>query len=391
MKSRPFAAIVGIGLSRISRHPIGDSRSLAVEAVMAALKDAGLQQADVDGLLINRSPTAAVGSLPLSLQRQLGLSNLSMLTCVDGEGCSAIQMLQYASLALSHGQVKNVVCVFADARMQGGQGAASFAKTMTLTGSEDWDYRCGLQGAIGSYALSANRYLSTYGATADVFGHYVLANRRWAQLNDNAFLRQELTMDDYLQSRLVVDPLRLLDCPYPVNGSAAIVLTATERATDFQSPPIFVQGMGQGHVMLPQLKGSETEARTGASLCADAVYGSAGVKPSDVSLCEFYDNFSFVGLRALEDYGFCGLGEAGAFVSAGHTSPGGKLPVSTGGGHLSDCYLQGMTPLIEAIVQGRRQGGGRQAENCDVILTTGVGGMMDYHAAMILSPLPLLN
>ena len=356
---------------------------------MAALRDADLRLDDIDGLLINRSPSAPVGSLPLAIQRDAGFRNLSLLTCVDGEGCSAIQMLHYASMAIKLGHVSTVVCVFADARIEGASGGASYGKTMSVTGWDEWDAGYGLYGAVGSYALAANRYLARYGLDERAFGQYVLSSRKWAQINDEAFARQPLTMENYLRARWIVSPLRLLDCAYPVNGAAAVVVTSLDRSRDYEAC-VYVHGFGQEHSERPHASHGD-EGVTGGSRCAAAVYKSAGVDASDITLCQFYDNFSFVGLQTLEDYGFCAPGEAAGFVADGHTAPGGKLPVATGGGHLSGCYLQGMTPLIEAVAQGRRRAGARQVENCDMILVTGIGGLMDYHASTILSPMSVLS
>jgi acetyl-CoA acetyltransferase len=390
MRREPLAAVVGYGLSRISREAIGGSRSLAVEAIMAAVADAGLNVDDVDGLLINRSPSAPVKSLPLAIQRDVGLRNLSLLSCIDGEGCSAIQMIQYASFALSCGQADAVVCVFADARIATSGSGSGYASVMTVTGDDAWDAQHGLYGAVGPYALAARRYLDHYGLDETALGQYVLSNRRWAQLNESAFMRKPLSMEEYLRSRWIVEPLRLLDCAFPVNGAAAVVLTSADRAED-RAQAVYVHSVGQGHAGTPHMKAQESELVTGAGQAAKQVYSAAKVAPSDVSLCQFYDNFSYVGLQLLEEYGLCPRGEAAAFISDGHTSPGGRLPTATGGGHLSGSYLQGMTPIIEAVLQGSRRAGARQVPKPDLILVTGVGGRMDYHAALLMSPMRRLS
>jgi acetyl-CoA acetyltransferase len=390
MRRDPLAAIVGHGLSRISRDPIGSARSLAVEAIMAALNDAGLEVDDIDGLLINRSPSAPVRSLPLAIQRDAGFRNLSVLTCIDGEGCSAIQMIQYASFALAHRLADTIVCVFADARIATSGSGSGYSSVMTVTGDDGWDAHHGLYGAIGPYALAARRYLDHYKLDETALGQYVLSNRRWAQLNEAAFMRKPLAMDEYLGARWIVEPLRLLDCAFPVNGAAAVVVTSADRAGDYEHA-VFIHGVGQGHSGTPHTNLHEGELVTGAVLAANQVFGAAQVTPSDVTLCQFYDNFSYVGLQLLEDYGLCPRGEACAFIRDGHTSPGGRLPVATGGGHLSGSYLQGMTPIIEAVVQASRRAGARQVPNTDLILVTGVGGRMDYHAALLMSPMPVLS
>jgi acetyl-CoA acetyltransferase len=177
----------------------------------------------------------------------------------------------------------------------------------------------------------------------------------------------------------------VLDCAYPLNGAAAVVVTAAERAIDCGTQPIYVHGMGQGHPGRPALH-CIPEPGTGGELAAKRAYTMAGVTAADITLCQFYDAFSFTALLALEEYGFCAPGESPAFIREGHTLPGGRLPMNTGGGHLAGGYLQGMTPLAEAIEQGRRAAGERQVANPDAILVNGSGGRLEYHAALVLSP-----
>lgn len=412
-RSEAKAAITGLGFSALSRQPIGTIRELAATAIDAAVADAGLRLQDIDGLLLNKSPTAATDELPLRLHNDLGLRDLGLLAAMDSEGSTAVQMVQYAALAVGAGLAHTVVCVFADTPVNGKRRAApsfpapprgdgrrdaaalgaiegkgggdTFNMAMPLSGIESWEARQGFFGASAGYAMAARRHMALFGTTHEQFGAYAVACRQWAGRNPQAFLRQPITIADYLASPFVVEPFRVLDCCFPVNGAIALVVTSVDRAADSAQPPVYLHGMGQGHRGQSGLRGDEAEVDTGATQAGNTAYRSAGVSASDVTQCQFYDAFSYVGLLSLEGYGLCERGAGGDFVAQGHTAPGGKLPVNTGGGHLSGFYLQGMTPLSEAVIQARGAGGERQAQN-DLILVSGNGGCLDYHACVLASP-----
>ncbi len=384
----PYSAIVGLGFSRMAREAIGTARDLAIEAVIAAVEDAGLALADLDGLLLCRSPAAPFSDLPLRVRQDLALGDLRLLASLQIEGASSVGAIHEASLYIRHGLARTVACVFSDAPLRPGRasGSAAFNRVMQLSGIEDWEARYGMFGAAGPYALAASRYLAEFGLNERHLGEYVIASRRWAAKNPRAFQRQPLSMEEYLASRPVVEPFRVLDCAYPVNGAIAVVLTACEAARDRPRPPVFVHALGQGHAAERNFRGGLPEIRAGGAIAARTLWESAGIGPQDVQMCQIYDAFSYVGLQALEDYGLCARGEAARFVADGHTSPGGRLPVNTGGGHLSGYYLQGMTPVSEAVIQARGEAGERQVEHRDLILVTGSGGRLDYHAAVLLGP-----
>jgi acetyl-CoA acetyltransferase len=384
-RSEAKAAITGLGFSALSRQPIGTIRELAATAIDAAVADAGLRLQDIDGLLLNKSPTAATDELPLRLHNDLGLRDLGLLAAMDSEGSTAVQMVQYAALAVGAGLARAVVCVFADTPLKGKGGGDTFNMAMPLSGIESWEARQGFFGASAGYAMAARRHMALFGTTHEQFGAYAVACRQWAGRNPQAFLRQPITIADYLASPFVVEPFRVLDCCFPVNGAIALVVTSVDRAADSAQPPVYLHGMGQGHRGHSGLRGDEAEVDTGATQAGQTAYRSAGVSASDVTQCQFYDAFSYVGLLSLEGYGLCERGAGGDFVAQGHTAPGGKLPVNTGGGHLSGFYLQGMTPLSEAVIQARGAGGERQAQN-DLILVSGNGGCLDYHACVLASP-----
>lgn len=383
---KPVAAISGLGFSTLSRKPAGTTRELAAVAIEAAINDAGLKKTAIDGLLINRSPLSTSEELPLRLQNDLGLHDLSLLAHVDSEGSSAVQIIQYAALAIAQGLANHVVCVFADSPVKPQGGGESFAIGLPISGIDGWEDQQGFVSAIAAYALVAQRHMTTYGTREEDLGAYAMSCREWAMRSPQAFLKKPLTLTDYLASPHIVWPFRVLDCAFPVNGAIAVIVTSVAEAQSGPNPPVYIHGMGQGHKGRSGLRGDDLVITSGAALAAERAYRSAGVTANQITACEFYDAFSFSGIMSLEEYGFCQRGEAAAFIAAGHTRPGGKLPVNTGGGHLSGFYLQGMTPVAEGIIQVRGTGEGRQVERNDLILVTGSGGCFDYHACLLLSP-----
>lgn len=384
----PFAAIAGLGFSPMSRREIGTPRDLAIDAIIAAVADCGLKLADLDGLLVTCSPSAAPNTVPLRLADDLGLGDLALTGNVQVEGASVVAALQHASLCIRHGMAEVVACVFADAPLRPGQesGSAAYNRAMSLSGLGLWEAEHGLFGAAGAYALAARRYLHLYRLPDDAFAPYAIACRRWAADNPQAMLRTPISLADYQGSRFVAAPFRVLDCAYPVNGAIAVVVTGCERAAALRQPPIYLHAFAQGHPGSGNMRGLEPELDSGARVAAQGLWRASGLGPAQVEMAQFYDAFSYVALLALEEYGLCRPGEATQFVADGHTGPGGTLPVNTGGGHLSSFYLQGMTPVAEAIIQARGQGGARQSARNNVILVTGGGGRLDYHASMLVSP-----
>ncbi|MGH3090219.1 MAG: thiolase family protein [Rubrobacteraceae bacterium] len=387
MSRRAASAIVGLGMTEMTRKFTASAPTLAVEAIRRALDDAGLGKGDVDGLLINRSPVAIGEAIGLRLQIDAGLRDLRLLNVLEGEGSSAGQIVQLATLAVEARMADAVVCVFADTPLVEDRSAgAAFAQAMPLTGLSGFEEAYGLFGAPSAYALAARRHMHLYGTSEAHFGAIAVSNRKWAEMNPLAVMRKPVTLEDHRNSRPIVDPFRLLDCAPPCNGAIAVAVTSAERARDLRQPPVHVLGMGQAHPGNPRRAPREDEVDTGARLARDTAFGMAGVTTDDIEACEFYDPFTYVTLVTLEDYGFCEKGEGGPFIAEGNIEPGGELPTNTGGGQLSGYYMQGMTSISEAVIQARGHAGERQIPNNDAILATGNGGRMDLHSCLVLSP-----
>lgn len=387
MSLKGKAAIVGLGQTKQGKVYDRSYMGFAVEAVELALADAGLARGDLDGLLLNPGlawGTAAMGSF--MLQQALGLRDLKLSATMNLGGATAAAMIQHAALAIAAGMCTTVACVFSDRPLKAPEeqkektgSAASYAFARGL------DAAYGQFGINAMYALVARRHMHTYGTTQDHLGAVAVAQRRWANMNPAAQLKDvPLTLADYHASRWIVEPFHMLDCCLVSNGGVAVIVTSAERARTLRKPPVYLWGMGQGH---PGGEPAETLV-SGAPLASKVAFDMARIRAADVDVCELYDCYTFTVLVTLEDYGFCAKGDAGPFVAAGHTAPGGSLPVNTGGGQLSSSYMWGMTPIAEGVLQARGEGGARQVPKHDVVLVSGNGGLLSTHTTLVLSPLP---
>ena len=389
---RGAAAITGLGMTPMGRIYGKSTPELAADAVRAAITDAGLKKDQIDGLLINAGITGTTGGgLTLGLQNYLGLTNLRLMNHMNAAGSTAAQMVQYATMAIAAGMATHVVCVFADAPLReslssGAAYGAAARNPGRPKGMAGLYAAAGYFGANTGYALATQRHMAMYGTNHDQLGQIAVSQRAWAVDNPLAQMREPMTLDDYHASRWIIEPLHLLDCCLVSNGAVAVIVSPANRAKSMPQPPVYIHGMGQGHPGDHLRAGSDWETQTGARIAAETVFKMAGCGPQDIDVCELYDCYTYTVLVTLEDYGFCKKGEGGPFVQDGKLGPGGSLPTNTGGGELSAYYMWGMTPLSEAIIQGRGAGGARQVAKHDRILCTGNGGNLSYHAALILSP-----
>ncbi len=379
----PEFAIAGLGITPMGRIYGRDAVGFAAEALRLAVADAGLRVEDVDGLLFN-SP----GVLNPTLQWALGLRDLRLLSEVQAFGSSAGAMVQYAGMAVAAGMADVVACIFADAPLKEGlgAGAAYQSRRPQARGLHGITAAAGYNGANPRYAMAARRHMDTYGTTTEQFGAVAVAQRSWAAMNPHAQLRDPITLADHASSRWIAEPLRLLDCCLVSNGAVCVLVTTPERAADLAQPPVHVVGWGQAHPGIRPERGSSFGLVTGAVASGRTAFGMAGISAADVDVCELYDCYTFTVIVSLEDYGFCAKGEGGPFVATGALGPDGDLPTNTGGGELSAYYMWGMTPLSEAVIQARGQGGDRQVAKHDVVLVSGNGGILDFHSTLVLSP-----
>ena len=386
------AAIAGLGMTSLGRVYGSSPRRLAASAVRLAAADAGMTLSDLDGLLICPGIT---GGLEVGLASQLGLHDLALLAVVNSFGASAATAVQVAAQAVASGAARVVACVFADTPLREGLPAGSAFGRGADANAAGPPERNGLHGLTAGYgfnsvtayyALAARRHMERFGTTSEQLGSIAVAQRQWAAGNPDAQYRDPISLADHQNSRWVAEPLHLLDCSLVSNGAIAVIVTSATAAADGPRPPVHVWGWGQGHPGQPMAVGSEFGLVTGAAQAGRAAMHRAGIRPADVTMCQIYDCYTYTVLVTLEDYGFCGKGEGGPFAASGAFAPGGSLPVNTGGGQLSAYYMWGFTPLSEAVIQARGDGGDRQSPATDVILVSGNGGILAHHGTLIVSP-----
>lgn len=387
MSLRGQTAIAGLGITEQGKVYDRNAVGFAAEAVRLALADAGLTRDDLDGLLVNPGLSwGDMGMASFQLQQAMGLRDLRLSSSMNSGGATAATMIQYAAQAIANGLCSAVACVFSDAPLKpprpageakgGGGSAGAYAFGRGL------DAAYGQFGVNAMYAMVAQRHMHRYGTTNDQLGAVAVAERQWANRNPAAqFHDTPMTLADYHRSRWIVEPFHLFDCCLVSNGGLAVIVTSAERARDLRRPPVFLLGMGQGHP-----GGDPVETLTsGAPLAKESAFAMAGIGLADLDVVELYDCYTFTVIVTLEDYGFCAKGEGGPFVAGGRIAPGGALPLNTGGGQLSSFYMWGMTPVSEAVIQLRGDGGERQVPGARVALVSGNGGILSTHATLVLS------
>ena len=356
---RDRCAIAGIGATEFSRNSGRSVLSLATEASLAALADAGLSPADVDGIVRCDSDTVRHNDLV----HALGLSRLDYFSEVGPGGVAPSAMVGQAVAAILSGQATTVL-VFRSLNGRSGRRFGLSPVTQTRIGGQgtydEFFLPYGLLTPGQIFALMAQRHMLDYGTSEKDLGHIALACRARANANPLAQMYDKpLSMDDYLAARMISRPLRLYDFCLETDGACALIVTSTERARDMAKPPALIRAVAQGSLPDPQpgiqfpVVLRDTLTTLPAKPTADTLYRRAGLGPEDIDVAQFYDCFTITVLLQIEDYGFCAKGEGGAFVSSGEIDLGGRLPINTGGGHLSEGYIHGMNHVVEGVRQVR--------------------------------------
>lgn len=372
------AAIVGVGASPQGNLPGSSSLSLAITAFKDALKDAGLKKTDIDGLLTMPGMTSPEGPLNyLRLAETLGIDPRYTGSMVMGGG-TAGALVQSAVMAIDAGLATTVACVMGDAAKTG-----NFRFAMTGGWDDGWDI-WGMFSAAANSAMSAQRHMALYGTTSRQLAEVAVACRKHASINPNAVMRKPITIGDHQNSRLIVEPFRLLDCCLISDGGVCIIVTSAERAKYMRQKPVHIAGMGQA-CSSGTLENEDWWYVPHQARALDDAYDMAGLTHRDVDVAQFYDNFTMSVILWLEHAGFCDVGEGGSFVEDGRIQLGGALPVNTAGGNLSESYMEGWLHIVEGVRQMRGACGPRQVANAEVCLVTGRGLNLNMANAMLLT------
>ncbi|HKH03771.1 MAG TPA: hypothetical protein VKA65_01305 [Acidimicrobiales bacterium] len=381
---RDRCAIVGIGATDFSRNSGRSDLTLATQASLAAIEDAGLTIGDIDGIV--RCDLDQVKHQDLA--ESLGIDELTYWGETGPGGAAPCAQVAQAVAAIESGQATSVLVFRALNGRSGrryGQAdparAGDGAGTEVVGGNVSWDewfMPHGLLTPGQAFALLAQRHMAEYGTTSEQLGAIALACRERANANPAAQMHdRKLSLDDYLAGRMISAPLRLFDFCLETDGACAVVVTSTERARDLRRKPALIRAVaqagmprGQGGDMFPVLM-RESVTTLPARHVADLLYRRAGIGPEDVDVAQLYDCFTITVLMELEDWGFCAKGEGGPFVAGGGIGMEGTIPVNTGGGHLSEGYIHGMNHVVEGVRQVRGESTSQVpgAETCLVACT----------------------
>jgi acetyl-CoA acetyltransferase len=368
-------AIAGIGATEFSKDSGRSELRLAVEAAKAALDDAGIDPSEVDGLVTFTMDA----NEEIELGRALSTSDLTFFSRIHYGGGAACAVVHQAAMAVASGAAKVVVCYRAlNGRSARRFGTSAAEKAAGLLVHYSWYFPYGLLTPASWVAMFAQRYMHEYGATSEDLGRVSVACRAFAATNPAAYFYEEpITLEDHQASRWIVEPLRLLDCCQESDGGVAIVVTSLDRARDLPRPPVVIeaasQGAAAGQEEMTSYYRDDIAALPESGLVAERLWEESGLGPRDVQTAVIYDPFTPFVLLQLEEFGFCGRGEAAAFVKDVGIGPGGGLPINTNGGQLGEAYIHGMNGVAEAVRQVRGTAVNQVDDVEHVLVTAGTG------------------
>jgi acetyl-CoA acetyltransferase len=366
--------IAGVGHTAYGALPGRSTLSMNTEAVRNALADARIDKSVVDAVFA-KVPTSHYTSMygqklaeTLGLQPRVG-------GVWDQGGAANISMISFAAMAIEHGQCEVALVCLADNPKTGTRQVYERAH------GDDASY--GWFGVAAGYGMIAQRHMAEYGTKAEQLGAIAMASRNHGANNPNAQLRRPLTLDKYMQSPLIVEPLRRDDICLISDGGAAVAIMSAKRAKELGVPaPVPILGFGQAHTSWDVAQ-RPTLTATNAAISAETAFRMAGVQRKDIDVAQIYDCYTIAVLMTLEDYGFCRKGEGGHFAEGGRLAVGGDLPINTSGGLLSETGMPGMQLIIEGVRQLRGLSV-NQVKDARTCLVSNQGGMMHTHATMIL-------
>ncbi|HEV3328365.1 MAG TPA: hypothetical protein VGZ33_03125 [Acidimicrobiales bacterium] len=378
MSVRGQTCIVGAAeTERIGVVPELSALELHADGARRALADAGLTIADVDGV-------AAAGQSPIAVAHYLGITPTYFDTTSVG-GCSFLVHVRHAAAAITAGLCEVVLITHGESgRSRVGAGP----RVMDASSPQgQFEAPYGPMGPPTMFPIGVLRFMLETGLTHEQLASVAVAQRRWSAWVPRAMYRDEITVDDVLASRMVAYPMHLLECCLVTDGGGALVVTSAARAAALPGPkpPVYVLGTGEA-AETPLVSMMKDFTRSEAfRLSSAAAFAESGLGVADVDHLMVYDAFAHLPIYGLEDLGFVGRGEAGAFVAEGHTSPGGRLPMNTNGGGLSYTHtgMYGMFLVQESVRQLRGEAAA-QVEGVEVSLAQGVGGMFMAAGTLVL-------
>jgi acetyl-CoA acetyltransferase len=371
-------AVAGIGATEFSKASGRSEMQLACEATVAALEDAGIEPSEVDGMVTFTADT----NPEIEIARLTGIGELKFFSRIHHGGGAACGTVQQAAMAVASG-IADVVVVYRAFNERSGHRFGTGVQDRPPAANAEaahfaWYAPFGLLTPAQWVAMFGRRYMHETGATSEDFGRVSVADRHHAANNPKAFFYEKpITLEDHQNSRWIVEPLHLLDCCQESDGGQALVVTSLERARDLKQPPAVIVGAAQGsgddqHMMTSYYRDSITGIPE-MGLVARQLYEQAGIGPDDVQTAVLYDHFTPFVLCQLEEFGFCGKGEAKDFVRDGHLEMDGRLPTNTHGGQLGEAYIHGVNGIAEGVRQVRGTSVNQVGGVENVLVTAGTG------------------
>ena len=369
-------AIAGIGLTEFSKKSGVSELSLAAQATLRACDDAGISPSEIDGFVSYTLDSTD----EIELARTVGAGDLKLFTKVNYGGGAAVGTILHAVMAVATGVANNVICYRAMNGRSGqrmGQGVSGQIISSDLV-HWSWYMPYGMLTPGSWVAMIANKYMQDYGVTCEDLGRVAISQRNYAQNNPRAAgYGKPLTMEDYLASKVIADPLRLYDFCQETDGGCAILITSAERARDLKQKPAIIRGVAQastqGQEQMTSYYRDELDSLPEMELAARLVYEQSGLGPDDINAACLYDAFTAEVIMQLESFGFCGRGEGKELVRDGALDIDGRLPNNTHGGLLSESYIHGMNNIAEGARLIRGTSTSQPAGVDHVLVSSGVG------------------
>jgi len=373
-------AIVGIGQTKYTRDSGRDELDLACEAIKKAVDDAGLKMEDIDGF---DTFTLDRIALPM-LINSLGIPNIRFSGEVSGGGGAGVGVTMHAAAAVATGQA-NYVCCYRSLNEASGQRYGrgdAYAEYMLTAFTPHYGYHWpfAFVTPLGWAGVWGNRWIHDFGITREQIGWWPVVLREYAQNNPNAiFYGRPITHQDYMESPMIVDPLKLHDCCVDTDGAAAYIITTVERARDLKQKPIILMSAAQSSPIEQEIQTIYNRPLINGLVetwyAGQEMYRIAGIEPKDVDVAQLYDPYSIGGIIQLEELGFCERGESGKFIEGGdNLRVGGRIPCNTSGGLLSEAYIHGYNLVIEGVRQLRGTSY-NQVPDAEICVVTGGPGV----------------
>ena len=364
------AAIAGMGETRYAKHLDDTEAALAARVVLDACEDAGVSPGEIDGMV----SYSVESVLDTALSNMVGSNDLSFFANIGYGGGGGPGCVGLMAMAIAAGRCEVGVVWRSRKRGSGGRPWAQGGSAPLVAVAAEFTRPAGILRPVDEVAMLARRYLHAYGITREQLANVALAFRRHGNANPRATMHERpLSLADYLAARWISEPLCLFDACLESDGAAAVVMVSAERARDLRQPPVYVHAAAQGMParMVPQVNYFvDDPLLTPSRVCARQLFAASDIGPADIDVAQIYDAFSPLVLWSLEGYGFCGQGEAGSFVEHGAIEVGGRLPVNTSGGSLSEAYVHGFNLITEGVRQIRGTSTS-QVEGAETCLVTG--------------------